>query len=65
MSRYGGIPLGSDRATFEAYESRVEARALSEYQTYPGEEPCGRCDQSGSEPGSVGPCEACLGRGWL
>lgn len=31
MSKYRGIPLNSDRATFEAYEQRVEDRLLNDY----------------------------------
>lgn len=31
MAHLRGIPLDSDRATFEAYEQRVEDRLLNEY----------------------------------
>lgn len=31
MTRYRGIPLNSDRATFEAYERRVEDAALERH----------------------------------
>lgn len=58
------IPLNADRATFEAYEVRVEAGALSRHLTHVEPAECGRCTGLGSEPGTDDPCAACLGSGW-
>jgi len=65
-----GIPLSADRATFEAFEQRVEDAALDRYlagheEFGLGPEDCPRCTGLGSEPGTDDPCAACLGSGWL
>lgn len=39
MARFRGIPLNSDRATFEAFEQRVEAAALAEHLAETYDEP--------------------------
>ena len=39
MARFRGIPFDSDRATFEAYEQRVEQRELARYLEEHHEEP--------------------------